>query len=203
MARAQRLAGEVDAECVTHEAAPSIGPDQPVDANGFLAGFAGKPRCHPLRILLEGHKLRAVFGAAAEFCQPLAHHAFRQKLRHHQRQLIGLCRCGGFGLDDIGVAIAAIVAIFALLRIKSTDRNDSIENAQILEYLLGPRLDSLAARAAKRVVERLDEPEGHAAPSKVDGERQAGRARAADEHIRCEIICHLDLHMCIMHIMEE
>ena len=43
----------------------------------------------------------------------------------------------------------------------------------------------------------LDQAEGHAPARKVDREREAGRARAADQHIGCEIFCHRPLHMCI------
>ena len=74
---------------------------------------------------------------------------------------------------------------------------------KIFEHLLGARLDALAARAAERLVQLFDEPEGDAAAREVDRQRQAGRAGAANQNVGCEMLRHRHLHMCTMHIIGE
>jgi hypothetical protein len=62
-------------------------------------------------------------------------------------------------LDDLDVGVAAVVTIFTLRRVEAADCDQPVDDAEILEDLLGSRLNTLAARAAERTVEPVDETE--------------------------------------------
>jgi hypothetical protein len=78
-----------------------------------------------------------------ELDQALAHHTFGQKLWHHQRDVIRLGGLGGLMLDDLGVGVAAVVTIFTLRRVEAADCDQPVDDAEILEDLLGSRLNTL------------------------------------------------------------
>ncbi len=60
---------------------------------------------------------------------------------------------------------------------------DGGEQAEVLEDLLGPGLEPLAARAGEQRPRLLDQQRGDSAPGQVAGEGQAGRAGADNEDL--------------------
>jgi hypothetical protein len=195
---AKRLAQKADVERVAHEAVAAIGADEIARPNDLFTSFADKPRRHAVPVLLQSDQLASELGPAPELDEALAHHAFGEELRHQQRDVIGFGGRRGLMRHDSGLSVAAVVAIFPLRRIEAADRDDAIDDAEILEDLLRSRLDALAARAAERIVHLLDQAEGYAPARKVDPEREAGSAGAANQHLQ---LCHRHLIKCNMHII--
>ncbi len=95
-ARAKRLAGEADAQRLTHEAAAAVGANEIARAHYFapnLRGDASGIRRKPGQL---PHELRPV----AEFGETFAHHCFGDELRDHQGRVIRLGRRGSAGVTD-------------------------------------------------------------------------------------------------------
>jgi hypothetical protein len=142
---AKRLAGKADVERVTQEAAAAVGADEIAYPHDLLAGLASEPRSDAVLIMLQAHQFATELHFVAELDQALAHHAFGQELRHHQRDVVRLGRRRIHALHDIGFSEAAVLAIFALRRIEPAGRYDAVDDAKILENFLRARLDAFAA----------------------------------------------------------
>jgi hypothetical protein len=91
--RAKRLAGEIDAQRVPHEAAAAIGADEIACAHDFAPDLRGDA----FGVLREAGQFPAKLRLVAEFGETLAHHGFGEELRHHQGRAIwlGWRRIGG------------------------------------------------------------------------------------------------------------
>ena len=177
---AQRLAGEADAERVAHEATAAVGADEEARADGFAAGLGDDA----LAVLRKASQFASEFGRCAEFGQTLAHQGFGEELRRHQRPAIRLGRRGsGGGVADRLVHVISVGAVPARRRIGPSDREQPVDEAEVLEHFQAPRLEALAARAAKRRLRLLDQPEIDAAPGKVDRQRKPRRAGAANQYV--------------------
>jgi hypothetical protein len=183
-ADAKRFAWKADVERVADEAATAIGADEMAHANFLFASFADKPRRHAILVLLQSDQLASKLWPLPKLAESLAHHAFGQELRHQQRDVIGLGRRRVLMRDDIGVGVAAVFAIFPLRWIKAADRDNTVDDAQILEDLLRSRLDALATRATEGIVHLLDQAEGYTPARQVDRQRQACSASTANQHLR-------------------
>jgi hypothetical protein len=68
-------------------------------------------------------------------------------------------------------------------RVRAARRVDRVENAQVVEDLLGPGLDSLAARSGEQRRRALHHQCLHPAPGEVDAEGESGGARSHDQDI--------------------
>src|ERR1700722_9960906 len=134
-ADAKRLAWKTDIEPVTHEAVAAIRADEIAHANDLFAGFSDKLRCHACLVLLEADEFASVLDPTTEFDEALAHHAFSQELRHHQRDVIRFSCVCILMLNDLRLDVTAVVAILPLWRIEAADRHDAVNDSQVLEDL--------------------------------------------------------------------
>src|SRR5690606_13116352 len=78
--------------------------------------------------------------------------------------------------------------------------DDPVDDTQILENFLGPRLDALPARAWEGLIHLLDKAERHATPCKVDSKCEAGCASTTDQNCEGVFVFHCRLQMCMVHI---
>jgi hypothetical protein len=131
-----------------------------------------------------------------EFHQPVAQHRFGQELWQHQRYPIGLVERRLADLLERRF-LEAIATMHALRRIGTTQRDESVNDAEVLEHLQAARLDALATRAAKRLRGTVDQAERDTAPAKLDGQGQAGRSGAANQNVRRENLHQHDLRLCV------
>jgi DNA-binding MarR family transcriptional regulator len=194
---AERLAGKIDAERVPYQTAPAVGADQVMGAHDPASGLRGDA----FGVLRKAGQLPPELRLVAELGETLAHHRFGQELRDHQGRAIRLGRRGPAGVVDWRIDKTAVRAVFAYRRIRASGREQPVDDAIVLEHFEAARLDALAARAAERRLCLLDQPEGDAAPSEVDRERQAGRPGATDQHVGGGFLRQAaPLNMCIIHI---
>jgi hypothetical protein len=161
-AHAEGLAGEANIEHIAHEAAPSIRADEKVRVNRALTCHVFDTGGNAFGVLRKAHELRTIFDPMAQFGETAAHHAFGQKLGHHERDVV---RFSGRGIgfpDHIGVVEAADGAVFTLGRITAKGREttnaidkarDRILTAMLADWnpkdiaTLAPLLRQLADRA--------------------------------------------------------
>ncbi len=187
---AQRLAGKADAQGVAHEAAAAVRTDEEPGAHRLFASRRRDADGDAEIVGLEGDELAAEFDGPAQLGQPPAQDALGEELRHHQGQVAGLAGGVCRRLDDPRLLVTAIAPVFALLRIFSAHRDQPVEHAEIFQHFLAARLDALAARTVERRGKLVDQPERHAAPAKLDGERQAGGTGTDDKDIDVTAVFH-------------
>jgi hypothetical protein len=82
-----------------YETAAAICADKIARVKGLLARRPRQSRVNAAVVLLEAGQLASEFDPMAQLVQPLAHDAFRQKLRNHQWQMI---RLGWRRIDVLG-----------------------------------------------------------------------------------------------------
>jgi hypothetical protein len=205
-ADAERLAGEFDVQRVAHIALTAVHADQVADPQGLFAIRTHHVSGHALRVLLESRQFTTEMRTLPEFREALAQHHLGQELRHHEREEIGLVGRGRVFFDHRRVLVAAVFAIFALRRIGSAHRHHPIDDAEVLEYFLGARLDAFAARSRERDRQLVDQAKRDVAAGQIDGQGQSCRPGAGDENLGGEWVFHrrtpaLPDIMCIIHII--
>ena len=97
--------------------------------------------------------------------------------------MIRFRRCGIARVDDNRVLEAAIVPIFPLRRIGAAGSDQAVDDAEVFKDFLAARLDTLAARAAKRGVHLFDQPEGDVSARQINRQRQTSRAGSANQNL--------------------
>src|SRR5690606_2331576 len=150
-ANAQRLARKVEAERAPHEAAAAVRRDEIADAQGLLAVARHNPRRDAIFVLLKADQFPAELDMAAEFGEPVAHDLLRPGLRDHQRNMIRFGRRWLRAFAKILLDEASVTAVDAHHRVEPASGHDLVEDAEGLKDFLRSRLDTLAARARKRL----------------------------------------------------
>ncbi len=186
-ARVYLLARHRDAHRPADGGAAAVGGDQVAGGDGPLGAVgAGQPGLDPVRVLVEAAQRGAEDDLAAEFAQPLVQQLLGAPLREHpdRGERHGRVRGDRPGApDEVPLALRLAVLPAQHPGVGPTGGMDGGEQAEVLEDLLGPGLESLAARAGEQRPGLLDQQRGDSAPGEVAGEGQAGRAGADDKDL--------------------
>ena len=129
----------------------------------------------------------------AQFRQPFPQRRFRPPLRDHPRDGVGFGWRGRRIVHQQRLRVGAVGIVDALRRVEAARRRDPVQHPEILEDLLGSRLDAFPARTAKGLRCLLDEGERHVPAREIDGQREASSAGAADQNAGVEDHCSLPL----------
>src|SRR4051812_43405706 len=143
---AERLTGEIDVQNVPHKAATAIGADEVPRPHDLVPDLRGDA----FGILFEADQFPAKRRLVTEFGKPLPHYSFVEELRYHQKREIRLGRCRPQSVAERRVLKAAVRRVLPDRRIQASGRIQAIEDAVILEKLLGSRLPTPTPPAPKR-----------------------------------------------------